>query len=222
MPNTQPNTLRPELEAVPIRMCGLPVHRGYPVPWFVDWIKDEEGNPVPEFRAMDPVKWKRAVREKLCWVCGHKLGAYLTFAIGPMCGVNRVSSEPPCHKECALWSARNCPFLSRPHMERREPDVPYLQPAGFMITRNPGVMLMWTTKTYTVFSDGKGGLLIEVGEPLDIQFWSQGRIATYEEIKESVETGLPLLREKAQGAEEEAQLQRLIDRFWTLVPVATA
>jgi hypothetical protein len=35
-----------------------------------------------------------------------------SFVVGPMCGINRNSAEPPSHKECAQWSARNCPFLS--------------------------------------------------------------------------------------------------------------
>ena len=60
------------------------------------------------------------MREKRCWVCGDPLGVHLTFPIGPMCALNRTISEPPSHHECASWSARNCPFLSRPHMVRRE------------------------------------------------------------------------------------------------------
>ena len=61
-------TLRPELDAagMPDRMKLLPIDdRGYPVPWFVDWIDGK-----PEFRAMDPTKWRRAVTEQRCWTCG--------------------------------------------------------------------------------------------------------------------------------------------------------
>src|SRR5690242_2247182 len=109
--------LRPELEQpLPDRIARLPLdERGYPVPWFVDWVDGK-----PEFRAMDPAKWKRAVKERLCWVCGDRLGVLLVFPIGPMCGINRTTAEPPSHRDCALWSVRNCPFLSRPHMVRRE------------------------------------------------------------------------------------------------------
>jgi LAGLIDADG-like domain len=95
--------LHPGLEAVPDRLKKLPVYRGYPVPWFVDWIGD-----VPEFRAMDGDKWHLAINNKLCWVCGEQLGRFMTFVVGPMCGINRTTSEPPCHLECAQWSVRNC------------------------------------------------------------------------------------------------------------------
>jgi hypothetical protein len=102
--------IRPELEALPSRMKTLPVdERGYPVPWFVDWVDGK-----PEFRAMDGNKWESAVRYRLCWVCGGTLGVNKSFVAGPMCGINRTSAEPPCHLECATWSARNCPFLKNP------------------------------------------------------------------------------------------------------------
>src|SRR5262245_10337978 len=126
--------LRPELELpLPRNMSRLPQHRGYPVPWFVEWVDGE-----PEFRAMSRVKWWTAVgmgrdgilrpHQSHCWVCGGPMAragflATFAFTIGPMCAINRVSSEPPSHVECAEWSARNCPFLSRPHARRREDDV---------------------------------------------------------------------------------------------------
>lgn len=146
--------LRPDLEPLPDRMKGLSVSRGYPVPWFVAWRDGE-----PEFRCMDPEKLVLAIRCKRCWVCGGVLGKFMTFVVGPMCGINRTSAEPPCHRECAQWSARNCPFLSKPQMDRRENDLPenIVEAPGFAIRRNPGVTLLWTTKGYTLFGDGRGG-----------------------------------------------------------------
>jgi hypothetical protein len=132
-------TLRPELTELPLRMRGLAVDdRGYPVPWFVAWVDGQ-----PEFRAVDARKWLQAVRQKLCWVCGQQLGAYLAFILGPMCAINRTISEPPSHRQCAEWSIKNCPFLSRPHMRRRENDMPEdaQESAGFGTKRNPGVTL---------------------------------------------------------------------------------
>src|SRR5215831_3288717 len=108
--------LRSELTELPRRLKALPVDaRGYPVPWFVAW---HDG--VPDFRIADTAKWRRAVRERRCWVCGDRLGRYLAFVIGPMCGINRTTTEPPLHRECAEWSVMNCPFLVRPHAKRRE------------------------------------------------------------------------------------------------------
>jgi len=221
--------LRPELEALPERMQHLRVHRQYPVPWFVADGPDGE----PEFRAMDGRKWVRAVRDKLCWVCGQSLGGYrrgqqhpvYTFVAGPMCGVNRTSAEPPCHLECARWSARNCPFLSRPHMTRREQEAlcelagPEGAPAGDAILRNPGVVLLWTTRTYKVFDDGKGGRLLEMGEPTATEWWAEGRPATRAEIEASLLSGLPALEEIAAlepGAP--AELRRRVEQLRRLLP----
>jgi hypothetical protein len=195
MPETERVLLRPELAELPERMRSLPVDaRAYPVPWFVAWV-----NGQPEFRAMDPAKWSQAVGQGLCWVCGKRLGSYLAFVIGPMCGINRTTSEPACHRECATWSARNCPFLSRPHMHRREDGTEELVPnqQGISIPRNPGVALVWVTRDYRIFHDDQGLPLIKVGEPLDVEFWAEGRPATRGEVAHSVATGLVLLERVA-------------------------
>ena len=188
--------LRPELEALPSRMATLPVDdRGYVVPWFVDWIDGK-----PEFRAMDPKKWVRAIKEKLCWVCGERLGRWMTFVAGPMCGINRTSSEPPCHLECAQWSARNCPFLNNPEMLRREDENvnPLSQGiGGCAILRNPGVTMLWTTNTYSIFSDDRGGRLVHMGEPSHVEWYAHGKIATREQVMESIDSGFPALAEMA-------------------------
>lgn len=187
-------TLRPELEPLPARLQVLPVARGYPVPWFVAWI---DGG--PEFRMVEAGKRDKAIIERRCWVCGDHLGRYMTFVLGPMCGINRTSAEPPCHLECAQWSARNCPFLSRPNMERREDEfTAQASPVpGFMIRRNPGVTLLWTTRSYDLFDDGKGGVLLSIGDPTCLEWYAKGRPATRDEVVESVLTGLPILTDIA-------------------------
>lgn len=191
--STYTHELRPELEPVPERMQTLAVdERGYVVPWFVDYVDGK-----PEFRAMDPDKWMKAVKYKKCWVCGEQLGRYMTFVAGPMCGINRTSGEPPSHHECAHWSARNCPFLSNPDQVRRvDETVPHATPdntPGFAITRNPGVTMLWTTKDYSIFDDGKGMPLISFGEPVRVEWYSRGKVATREEVIRSIESGLPAL-----------------------------
>lgn len=210
---------RPELERpIPPRIARLPIDaRGYPVPWFVAWI---EG--APEFRAMDVDKWTRAVRERRCWMCGDTLGRYLSFVIGPMCGVNRTTSEPPCHLECAEWSARNCPFLSRPQARRREDDVVNASCAanapGFAITRNPGVTLIWTCRRYRVFKSpaggsANGGRLIELSDPEHVRWYACGRPATREEVEASVESGLPALDAMCDKDSDPAEARRVLARM---------
>lgn len=228
-------TLRPELERPLPRDIGkLPVFRGYPVPYFVDWIDDQ----TPEFRAMDPRKWKAAVNpsDPRCWTCGgplkSRLGFMCTFGflIGPMCAINRVSSEPPSHVECAEWSARNCPFLSRPHAKRREDDTINIaacvgRVAGEMIPRNPGVSLVWKCGMYRIFDDGAGKALIFVGDLTQKPtWWANGRAATREEILASIESGLPLLEEtltrETDPAAARAELYRRRDAALKLLPAA--
>lgn len=210
--------LRPELERLPDRMTSLRVSRGYPVPWFVSWNGDE-----PEFRAADGRKMVQAIRDKRCWVCGEGLGRFMTFVAGPMCGINRTSAEPPCHLECAQWSARNCPFLSRPHAHRREEGLPPLQEmsSGVAIERNPGVTLLWTTRAYKIFDDGNGGVLINIGDPVGIEWWAEGKPATREQVEMSIETGLPNL---VKMAETEAgainELNRMVKAFRVHLPAA--
>ena len=210
--------LRPELKLpLPERIKTLPVFRGYPVPWFVAWVKGE-----PEFRAADGFKWEVAVRQRVCWVCGKKLGAYLAFILGPMCCISRTTVEPACHRECAQWSIENCPFLSRPKMVRRENDLPdeIVPPPGEGLKRNPGVVALWIARDFKIFSDHKGRPLITVGAPLEVAWFAEGRAATRAEIDFSVAGGLPALEAlaKLDGKRGEKALAEQVADFQKLLP----
>lgn len=213
--------LRPELAPLPPRIQDLSVHRGYPVPWFVAWVRDEAGVLEPEFRAVEAPKRVLAIQRSLCWVCGQHLGSYLAFVIGPMCGITRVTSEPACHLDCALWSAQNCPFLSRPDMTRRgDIEAEYVdaqQPPGKHLDRNPGVSCVWVTRTYKPFPDGAGSFLIHLGDPESVTFWACGRPATRAEIDHSVETGLPLLKANDTSLSLD-DLEQAVIQFQQLLP----
>ena len=94
--------MNPTLETLPERMRHLKIDkRGYPVPWFVAWVNGE-----PEFRAMDADKWKRAVRDSRCWVCGGSLYQQeLCFVIGQC--VRYGHALPPRHTHrCAASIAQ--------------------------------------------------------------------------------------------------------------------
>lgn len=215
------NKLRPELSALPDRIKDLPVHRGYPVPWFAAWPDGPGGE--PEFRTADGEKFRRAIKERRCWVCGQQLGAHLAFVLGPMCGITRTTSEPPTHRGCALWSIRNCPFLTRPDMERRDANLPAgtIDAAGCPIHRNPGVCLLWVTKTYEVFPDQNKRPLLSVGDPLEVLCFAEGRAATRAEIDFSITGGLPHLQKLArdEGAEAIRELEAQIRRFEIWLPL---
>jgi hypothetical protein len=187
-----------------------------PVPWFVAWVDG-----VPDFRAVDTSKIRDAYVNKKCWMCGEKLGRYLSFPLGPMCMVNRINSEPPSHHECAQYAVQSCPFLTRPHMRRNEKDLPTDRtPApGIGIPRNPGAVVIWTTLSYKPFKVSNG-VLFRLGDPVSVEFWTQGRRATRQEIMESIDSGMPLLREAAvkDGEEAVADLDELYQRAIKLVP----
>lgn len=209
------------METLPARMRSLPVdERGYPVPWFVDWLDGK-----PEFRAMDQRKFVRAIREKLCWVCGERMGVHMTFVAGPMCGINRTTPEPPNHHDCALWSALNCPFLSNPRAVRREDDLAIEireKVAGHGILRNPGVTMLWNCRGYEKWlppPPGNKNYLITMGEPESVEWYACGRVATREEVVESIESGLPNLENVAAMQEGGlAALQRQRARFERYLP----
>ncbi len=209
-----------KLTPMPQRIKRLIVdERGYSVPWFVAW-KDGK----PEFRAMDGDKFIRAIKEKRCWVCGDPLGINVAFVAGPMCGINRTSAEPPCHYDCAKWSAINCPFLSNPDMVRREDAVMNNvqlreNAAGCAISRNPGVTMLWITRQYEVFNDGAGKPLTHMLEPDRVEWYASGRQATRIEVQASIDAGLPLLESIAQtepGALE--VLRKYVERFQKWLP----
>jgi hypothetical protein len=205
---------------LPEKMKRLPIdERGFPVPYFVPWIKGEDGVLKPEFRGMDGERFAICVRLKRCWLCGQPLGAHQTFVVGPMCGVNRNTAEPPCHHSCATYAAQACPFLTQPRMRRNEKDMPAGDAAGLMIKRNPGVTLLWTTKGYKLQrSSGGTGVLFTIGPPEKVEWFAEGRAATRDEIMHSVETGMPLLRRECQDAGEHAVLDRMVQAFLPLVP----
>ena len=180
--------------AVPPRIARLPRDQsGYHVPWFVAWFDG-----VPDFRVIAPNRVFEAISEHRCWICGDYLRRQqFAFVIGPMCAVTRISSEPPSHRDCAVYAAKVCPFLTNPAMKRRESHMPegasYDMP-GLAILRNPGVALVWVTDSYSVTGDGAGGTLFEVGEPLTLEWYCEGRTATRQEVLQSIESVLPSLR----------------------------
>ncbi len=214
----QTTTLRPELEALPYHMSRLPIDdRGYPVPWFVAWVDGK-----PEFRAADTEKWRSAVKHRRCWVCGDILGANLAFVLGPMCAITRTTAEPPCHTNCARWSARNCPFLNASMTRRREDDVinnESLQEtaSGRAIARCPGVALVWMTHHYSLFRDPDGKPLITVGEPDSTEWYAHGRCATRDEVLASINSGIGTLEELASlepgGIEQLWKMRSAMERF---------
>jgi hypothetical protein len=214
---------RSDLPARPPRMRQLPIDaRGYPVPWFVQWIDGK-----PDFRVMDRAKWVRAVRFGNCWLCGETIGKRRTFVIGPMCAINRTTSEPACHHDCAEFAVAACPFMVLPRAKRREAHLPdhYQQAAGIPFDRNPGAMCLWTTLEFSLFraggkNGGNEGHLIRIGEPSTVEWYAEGREATRDEVLQSIDGGFPLLQALAaqEGQHALAELDSMMAMFSKFLP----
>jgi hypothetical protein len=204
------------LPPLPPRIKRLPISpAGFPVPWFVQWYKDgkavRDADGEPDFRVANQDKLHAAVKFGKCWVCGQPTGKFKAFVIGPMCAINRTISEPPSHRECAIFSATACPFLSKPRMRRNEVGLPEKREpaAGFGIDRNPGVACVWITLSYKVerAHAGNEGVLFALGDPIEVLWFAQGREATRSEVIASIESGMPFLEKVA--AMQEGGLEAL-------------
>lgn len=209
---------RPGLPPIPSRLMRRPIERGYPVPWFCEKVGDHW-----DFRIVDNRKFKPAITQQLCWICGGKLGGYKAFTIGPMCAINRTISEPPSHRECAEFAIRACPFLNQRESRRNAANLPHdlglSEPAGYGIDRQPGVSLLWITKSYRLIRVDNG-ILFKIGDPTAVEWYREGRPALRSEIMESIESGYPILFESAQldGPAAIRELEAARDRAMALVP----
>ena len=120
---------------LPRRMRNLPRDpRGVPIPWFAG--RDADGH--LRFTILDRARWRDAVENRRCWICGAPLGRYYTFVLGPVQTVTRTVTEPPMHRGCAEYAVRVCPFLSNPARERFDGVA---SPNGAPV--NPGMFALW-------------------------------------------------------------------------------
>lgn len=184
----------PAPPTMPNRLHRLPrTAAGIPIPYFVAKVEGRY-----DFRVMDVEKLPKAIRHRLCWLCGQPMGRMMCFVVGPMCVVNRVSAEPPMHRDCAEYALQACPFLTQPGRVRREAGLPEDRVMhGIPILRNPGVSALYVTRSYQTFKPPGGGVLFDMGRPEEVAWWAQGRAATRAEVETSIASGLPALEEAA-------------------------
>jgi hypothetical protein len=94
--------------------------------------------------------------------------------------------------------------------------------AGHMLERNPGVTLVWQTLRASVFPDGRGNYLFDIGRPHRVEWFAHGRQATRDEVLASIESGLPSLLELVRVDPDPVgalgAFQRRVDEALDLVP----
>src|SRR6266478_3893001 len=93
-------------------------YRGHPVPFTQLWV-----NGTPDFRAVDMERWAQCLEEKLCGICGKRLGEFCYFIGGPLSRDNKLFSDPSMHETCAEFASRTCPFLSGKKLEYSDKPV---------------------------------------------------------------------------------------------------
>jgi hypothetical protein len=226
----QPSQLNASIRDIPLpdNMNRLPVSsKGYPVPHFVA----RETAPDWDFRVVNPVTVVDCIRNKRCWLCGQSLGSMFCFVVGPMCVITRTSSEPPSHYSCAKYAAIACPFLANPRMKRNEAALPdgHQPPPGIAIMRNPGVAAVVITRKYKPFEDGAGGLLIQMGQPVRVEWYAERVPASQRQVLDSIESGIGELYKQCDNEalphlqrEARQQLERQFSDALHHVPPANA
>ncbi len=70
-------------------LARLPLFGEYPVPFMQMWIGGK-----PDFRVVDPENPLKCIQEKICALCGVKLGEFC-FIGGPLSKQNRLFGDPP-------------------------------------------------------------------------------------------------------------------------------
>lgn len=208
---------------MPPSIARLPLHpeMRMPLPWFCQ-------QEPPDFRIIRPGAIEDAHRKGLCWITGEpRYPKRMAFVVGPMCVLSGTNPELPSRPDAAQYAARACPFLANPRMRRNKAGIPEDASApGHSIERNPGCCAVLITDRYKPFSDGRGGVLFEMGPPLAVSWWAEGRPATAAEVRHSIDTGLPILRGMAdqdpRRAEAHADLDRAIAAVERWLPQETA
>jgi hypothetical protein len=107
---------------IPIFLSHLKIYNGFPVPFIQLWAGSK-----PDFRAVNIEHCARCLRDKLCAICGRRLGEYCYFIGGPLSKKDRLFVDPAMHKHCAEFTFKVCPFVydQRPEYPTR-PEVMYI------------------------------------------------------------------------------------------------
>ena len=81
------------------------------------------------------------------------------------------------------------------------------------------MILVWVTRKYGL-KQAPNGVLFDMGEPLSVAFYAEGRLAGRDDEMASIDSGIPTLREmtEAQGPVACRALDREVARAMELLP----
>lgn len=157
----------------PVRIAQMKKDaRGYPIPFTVLW---KDG--VPDFRVIDPQKWADALSAKRCGICGGFLGAHIAFVGGPLSIENRLFTDLPMHRDCAIYALKTCPFLAAPKFSyAKNHDEQFAVNAHVSINR-PERFGLGMTKKFTVVSLQQGDMALHAAPFTSIEWFDVGTVA---------------------------------------------
>lgn len=130
---------------IPEALAQRPQYKGFPVPFVVLWADG-----VPDFKELDPERTRQALTERLCGLCGTKMGNKVCFVGGQLSLLNKIYTDPPNHEDCAVYAAQVCPHLAAGKdyaaNTKREAEMLGLVPIG-----QGGPVFLLIAKSYTAF-----------------------------------------------------------------------
>src|SRR5260370_7443741 len=97
---------------IPTFLSHLKTYTGYPVPFVQMYIDGK-----PDFRVIDPERSDECLHDKLCAICGRRLGEFCYFIGGALCRENHLFADAPMHEQCADFASKTCPFVSGKKLE---------------------------------------------------------------------------------------------------------
>lgn len=160
--------------AMPPRIAALSRdQRGYPIPYTV-WYDTEN---KPDFRVIDPSKWKRAAHHRCCGICGEPLGARMAFIGGPSAIEHRLFTDLPAHRDCAVYALQACPFVAAPNFAyaRSYPDG--TSATQHMDIARPELFGMGITRSYQIARLPDGHQVMIANPFEEIEWWKHGQKA---------------------------------------------
>jgi hypothetical protein len=146
--------------------------RGYPITFVT--LVDKDG--VPDFRTVDQERLAKCIRNRLCGMCGERLGKHIHFVGGPLCVENGLFIDPPMHRECAVYALKTCPHLA----SSKGRFAPVGNGHGLHVIeiasdeKAPWFALMHTTG-YGLVQHISGTMLIKAARPwISVERWRDG------------------------------------------------
>jgi hypothetical protein len=156
---------------MPERIKALPVHpNGYPIPFFVHQPKGK----LVDLRIASPYAIASCHRDRVCWICGQKLGKFVCFIGGPLSTNNQVYNDGPMHRNCAEYALKVCPYLAISQVDRRGEAVPGYAVHDFQIKEKPERFGLLITNGWTIFK-AETIYLFHAFNPIEMTWWKDGK-----------------------------------------------